>query len=254
MRTRTEARGYERIRSLLPEPTRAALPAHMADEPARILLVEDDPQLVELVGDFLRSHGYVVDVVMRGDEAVDRILGTPPSLVLLDLMLPGLDGMEVCRRVRQRGFPGAVVMLTARGDAIDEILGLQYGADDYLAKPVRPRVLLARVQAVLRRTLATVRRQRLGRLVVDHGSRTVLLDGVEVDLTTAEFELLAVLVEGVGTVLSRDALSRALRGVDWDGVDRSIDLRVSRLRRKLGCDGSIVKSVRGEGYLLVSEV
>lgn len=231
-----------------------ALPAPMADEPARILLVEDDPQLVELVGEFLRSHGFHVDVVMRGDEAVDRVLATLPALVLLDLMLPGLDGMEVCRRIRQRGFSGAVVMLTARGDAVDEILGLQVGADDYLAKPVRPRVLLARVQAVLRRTDGPRRHVRLGRLELDHASRRVLLDGDEVDLTTAEFELLAVLAEEAGSVLSRDALSRALRGVDWDGVDRSIDLRVSRLRRKLGCDGSVIKSVRGEGYLLVPEV
>lgn len=221
---------------------------------ARILLVEDDAQLAGLVGDFLRSHGFEVLVEMRGDTAADRVFAEAPELVLLDLMLPGLDGMEVCRQVRERGFSGAIVMLTARGDAIDEILGLEVGADDYLAKPAHPRRLLARVKAVLRRTSGPKRQVELGRLTLDHASRTVSLDGEPVDLTTAEFELLAVLAAEPGEVHSRDALSQALRGIPWDGIDRSVDLRVSRLRRKLGDDGSIVKSVRGAGYLLVPEV
>ncbi|MCB9679621.1 MAG: response regulator [Alphaproteobacteria bacterium] len=221
---------------------------------SQILLVEDDPQLVELVGEFLRSHAYSVEVETRGDTAVSRILALDPELVLLDLMLPGLDGMEVCRQARERGYHGAIVMLTARGDAIDEILGLQVGADDYLAKPVRPRVLLAHVQAVLRRTQPPKRTVQRGRLELDHASRTVRLDGNPVDLTTAEFELLAVMAARAGEILSRDDLSLALRGFEWDGVDRSIDLRVSRLRKKLDDDGAIIKSVRGSGYLLVPEV
>lgn len=221
---------------------------------ARVLLVEDDPALVGLIGDFLRGHGYDVDVQTRGDEAVGRILETSPDLVLLDLMLPGLDGMEVCRRVRAQGHGGAIVMLTARDDSLDEILGLEFGADDYLTKPVRPRVLLAHVQAVLRRLQPSSRRITRGALELDTASRRVTLRDEPVDLTTAEFELLAELAVHAGEVRSRDELSMALRGCLWDGVDRAIDLRVSRLRRKLGDDGTILKSVRGSGYLLVPEV
>ncbi|MBX2802714.1 MAG: response regulator [Myxococcales bacterium] len=221
---------------------------------SEILLVEDDPKLVELVSSFLRSHGYTVHVEMRGDTAAERIRQISPDLILLDLMLPGLDGIEVCRRARSSGYAGAIVMLTARGDAIDEILGLQTGADDYLAKPVRPQVLLAHIQAVLRR-MQTPRRQIVcGRLTLDMTTRSVALDDDFVPLTTAEFELLAELATQAGQVVSRDHLSMALRGFPWDGMDRSIDLRVSRLRRKLGCDGSIVKSIRGAGYLLVPKV
>lgn len=219
-----------------------------------ILLVEDDEELANLVGDFLRSHGFEVDEVRRGDIAPDRILATQPDAVLLDLMLPGLDGMEVCRRARAGGYRGAIVMLTARGDAIDEIMGLQVGADDYLTKPVRPRVLLAHLQAVLRRFQPTTRKLTMGRLALDLAARTVEMDGEEVALTTADFELLAVLASRSGQVLSRDELSVELRGFPWDGLDRSIDLRVSRLRKRLGDDGSIIKSVRGSGYLLVPAV
>ena len=158
-----------------------------------ILLVEDDEELAGLVTDFLTSHGFTVDLLRRGDPAPARILETQPDAVLLDLMLPGLDGMEVCRRARAGGYNGAIVMLTARGDAIDEILGLQVGADDYLTKPVRPRVLLAHLQAVLRRFQPSTRKLTLGRLCLDLGARTVELDGEPVSLTTADFELLAVL-------------------------------------------------------------
>ncbi|MEZ4316394.1 MAG: response regulator [Myxococcota bacterium] len=220
-----------------------------------LLLVEDDATLVDLVGGFLRSHGFTVDTEMRGDRAVDRIVEGRPDLVLLDLMLPGLDGMEVCRQARERGFAGAIVMLTARGDDLDEILGLQVGADDYLAKPVRPRVLLARVQAVLRRMQPREATLSRGRLMLDLAAREARLDGERVSLTTAEFDLLAVLARNAGEVLSRDDLSLELRGIPWDGLDRSIDLRVSRLRKRLGDDDAeIVKSVRGSGYLLVPDV
>lgn len=223
-------------------------------EPQTLLLVEDDAALATLVADFLRSNGFEVDSEPRGDAAVDRILEGDYGLVLLDLMLPGLGGMEVCRQVRQRGYRGAVVMLTARGDALDEIMGLQIGADDYLTKPVRPQVLLAHVRAVLRRLEVPARAIDRGRLQLDLARRQVVLDGVALELTTADFELLAVLADAPGVVLSRDDLSLALRGFPWDGLDRSIDLRVSRLRRRLGDDGTMIKSVRGSGYLLVTDV
>lgn len=220
----------------------------------QILLVEDDAKLVDLVTEYLTGHGFEVDVERRGDTAVQRILGDEPALVLLDLMLPGLDGMEVCRQVRRSGFAGAVIMMTARGDAIDEILGLEVGADDYLTKPVRPRVLLAHVQAVLRRTQGARAEVKAGRLVLDLPSRVASLDGEPLELTTGEFDLLAVFVQNAGRVLSRDDLSMALRGVPWNGMDRSIDLRVSRLRKKLDDDGEVIKSVRGSGYLMVPDV
>jgi DNA-binding response OmpR family regulator len=217
-----------------------------------ILLVEDDTTLAALVRDFLGSHGFTVSVEGRGDRAVDAVQVARPDLVLLDLMLPGLDGLEVCRRLRSAGFAGAILMLTARGEDLDEILGLQGGADDYLTKPVRPRVLLARVQAALRRLQpreATITR---GRLLLDLARRAATLDGEDLALTTAEFELLVVLARRAGEVLSRDDLSLELRGVAWDGLDRSIDLRVSRLRKRLGDEQGVwIKSVRGSGYLLV---
>ena len=222
---------------------------------ADLLLVEDDAALAELVATFLRGRGYTVAVEADGARAIGRILADGPDLVVLDGMLPGLDGLEVCRRAREQGFTGGIVMLTARGEDIDEVLGLREGADDYLAKPVRPRVLLARIEAVLRRLGPRGRAIDLGRLRVDPARRTATLDGLDLDLTTAELDLLYELAKRAGEVLDRDALSLALRGAPWDGVDRSIDLRVSRLRRKLGPDAAdILKSVRGAGYLLVPSV
>jgi two-component system, OmpR family, response regulator RstA len=238
----------------------------------RVLLVEDDAKLAALVREFLEASGFHVSVEPRGDHAVGRILGERPDLVILDLMLPGLDGLAICRQVRPH-FDGAILMLTARGEETDEIVGLELGADDYLAKPVRPRRLLARVNTLLRRverknsiaststSLGTSaegnskpRRLTVGRLVVDAGNRLATMDSEVVDLTTAEFDLLWLLASHAGEVLSRDHIYRELRGMEYDGLDRSMDLRVARLRRKLGDDGKqprLIKSVRGAGYLLV---
>ena len=231
---------------------------------ARVLLVEDDVKLAALVREFLEASGFDVGVEPRGDRAPDRILSEQPDLVILDLMLPGLDGLAICRRVRPR-FEGAILMLTARGEETDEIVGLELGADDYLAKPVRPRRLLARVNTLLRRVdrLSSppsepdnigARRLTVGRLVVDAGNRQAAMDGEHVTLTTAEFDLLWLLASHAGEVLSRDHIYRELRGMEYDGLDRSMDLRVARLRKKLGDDGKqpqLIKSVRGAGYLLV---
>ncbi len=225
----------------------------------RILLVEDDLKLAALVREFLESNGLEVSWEARGDAAPGRILAEQPDLVVLDLNLPGLDGLEVCRRVRGE-YRKPILMLTARGEELDEVLGLEIGADDYVAKPARPRVLLARIRSLLRRDArsegappgAEGARLELGDLTIDAQRRSVHLAGEEVELTTAEFDLLWLLAARAGQVLSREQIYHELRGIDWDGLDRSVDLRVTRLRRKLGDDARHprrIKSVRGAGYL-----
>lgn len=222
---------------------------------AQILLVEDDPPLAELVSDFLTGHGHVVTLLGRGDQVLAQVERECPEAIVLDLMLPGLDGLEVCRRLREQGYSGGILMLTARGDTLSEVVGLRQGADDYLAKPVRPQVLLARVEAVLRRMQPRAAELVRGRLTLRLHSREAELAGEILELTTADFDLLVIMAQHAGQVVSRDELSQALRGIEWDGLDRSVDLRVSRLRRKLGDWGSVLlKSVRGSGYLMPPEV
>ncbi len=233
------------------------------DPGIRILLVEDDLRLGVLISEFLVSKGFLVDIEVRGDLAPDRIIDENPDLVILDLMLPGLDGLSICRKVRPV-YPGPIMMLTALSDEVDEVVGLEVGADDYLAKPVRPRLLLARIHNLLRRmnvdgedrTITGDRVITIEDLVIDPGSRSVRLGSREIDLTTAEFDLLYYLAERVGQVIDRNDIYRDLRGMEWDGLDRSIDLRVARLRRKIGDDARHprrIKSVRGSGYLLVDK-
>jgi DNA-binding response OmpR family regulator len=237
----------------------------ISDSPQRILLVEDDERLAALVCEFLQGNGYEVGIEGRGDRAVERILAEQPDLVILDLMLPGKDGLEICREVRDR-YPGVILMLTARGEDIDEIVGLEIGADDYIAKPAKPRVLLAHIKSQLRRHErladgdAVVRgeagqRRVIGQLVIDAGARTVHLAEQPISLTTAEFDLLWFLAERAGEVVSRETIYSELRGIEYDGLDRSIDLRVARLRKKLGDDAKqprLIKSVRGAGYLMAT--
>ncbi|MBP7937154.1 MAG: response regulator transcription factor [Phycisphaerae bacterium] len=229
----------------------------MKEEPPdrRILLVEDDAALAGLVADFLTPHGFRVAIEGRGDAAIGRIVHEHPDAVLLDVNLPGLDGFSICRVVRA-SYRGVIIMLTARGEEIDEVLGLQAGADDYLAKPVRPRALLARLQTHLRRATPAEGAGPsivVGSLAVDAGRRTVALNGVPVELTTAEFDLLYLLARHAGQPLSRQDLYVQIQGMKYDGLDRSIDLRISRLRKKLGDDPTAprrIKSVRGLGYML----
>ena len=229
----------------------------MDEVAGRVLLIEDDEKLAALVARYLTDQGFAVGVEHRGDAAVARILAEQPDVVVLDLMLPGRDGLTVCREVRP-AYTGGILVLTARGDDVDEVVGLELGADDYVTKPVRPRVLLARIRTLLRRTKGDAspgrRRIVLGRLALDSANREVTLDGEAVDLTTAEFDLLWYLASRAGEVVDRDRLYTDVRGIAWDGVDRSIDLRISRLRRKLGDEaGRIVKSVRGTGYLMATD-
>jgi two-component system OmpR family response regulator/two-component system response regulator RstA len=247
------------------------------DAPARLLLVEDDARLAELTAESLRRRGWQVDVAGRGDRAIERIRSDPPDLVILDVNLPGGDGFDVCRAVRN-GFHGAILMLTARDDDLDQVVGLELGADDYVAKPVAPTVLAARVRALLRRggrtaradaappggsdgrsgdgaAGAAARRVSTGGVTVDAAAREVRVKGEPVRLTTAEFDLLWALASSAGRIVSRDELMQSLRGLEFDGLDRSIDARVSRLRRKLGDDAEqprLIKTVRGRGYLFAS--
>jgi DNA-binding response OmpR family regulator len=224
-----------------------------------VLLVEDDRELAEIVRDYLNENGFTVSIELRGDTAVGRILDEKPDLVVLDINLPGADGFSVCKSVRE-GYHGAIIMLTARIEEIDEVLGLEFGADDYLTKPVRPRVLLARLRAHLRKgpvlNADAENCIQAGGLSIYPSRRHVELRGVVVELTSAEFDLLAYLSRRVGKVVSRAELYEALHSETYDPQDRSIDLRISRLRRKLGDSQSNptrIKSVRGTGYLLSVE-
>ena len=248
----------------------AVIPGQAASErAATVLVVDDDAKLGELVAEYLGNEGFRVEVEGDGERAVARILSKQPDVVVLDAMLPGTDGFDVCRRVRDR-FPGRIVMLTARGEEIDEVLGLELGADDYLAKPVRPRVLLTRIRSLLRRSpaggggagsQAAAAQQAAavtsGGLCVDPASRRATADGVELDLTTGEFDLLYFLASHRGETVTRDAIYRGTRGIEYDGLDRSVDLCVARLRKKLGDDGRRprwIKSVRGVGYHFVADL
>jgi two-component system response regulator RstA len=224
----------------------------------RILLVEDDVKLARLIEEFLKRHGFEVAIEVRGDQAVYRIRQEQPDLVILDIMLPGMDGFEICKRIRTF-YKNPVIMLTARGDEADELVGLEVGADDYMAKPVRPKLLLARIKTILRRSQRfedTVSRIELGSIIIDAGRRSVHIDNHPVDLSTTEFDLIWMLSSHVGEIVTRDQISQNLRGYEWDGLDRSIDLSISRLRKKIGDDGrkpDRIRSIRGTGYMWVSE-
>lgn len=225
-----------------------------------ILLVEDDLELAGLIQERLEREGYRVCHETDGKAARDRILSDTPELVILDIMLPGMDGFEVCRAVRPH-YRGLVLMLTARDEDVDEILGLELGADDYVTKPVRPRVLIARIRNLLRRRVVEpsspgLKRVEVGDLVVDASRREVVRAGTRIDLTTVEFDLVWHLASRAGSVVDRQELYQALFGYDYDGLDRGVDVYVSRVRHKLGDDPAtpdLIKTVRGTGYLFVGE-
>lgn len=236
------------------------------EENWNILIVEDDERLATLTQDYLVSNGLSVTVEGDGSRAIERIKNEQPDLVVLDLMLPGEDGLAVCRIVRPH-YKGPILMLTARTEDLDQVLGLEMGADDYVAKPVRPRVLLARIRALLRRVKdqgaesesenKAANRLNFGNLVVDSAMREAWLNGESIDLTSAEFDLLWLLSSNAGRVLTREEIFNNLRGIEYDGQDRSFDVRISRIRPKIGDDPmnpKRIKTVRSKGYLFVKEI
>ncbi|MCL4156945.1 UNVERIFIED_CONTAM: hypothetical protein GTU68_043440, partial [Idotea baltica] len=229
-----------------------------------ILLVEDDVELASLVRDYLSKNSFDVTVVDNGIDAVETARSGVFDLLILDVMLPGLSGMEVCREVRA-DYHGPILMLTALDDDMDQMLGLELGADDYIIKPVQPRLLLARIRSLLRRInvdgeAPTVSAQKqstqiikVGLLTINLNNRTTQVAGEEVELSSAELELLLLLAQDAGSVVTRELIVQDLRGFEYDGLDRSIDRRISRLRKKLqDHSGGIemIKTIRGKGYQL----
>lgn len=229
------------------------------DDPCPILLVEDDARLATLIQEYLDEHGIVIAHESRGDNAIERILNESPALVILDLMLPGRDGIEICRSVRGH-YAGPILILTAKDEDVDQVVALELGADDYVTKPVEPRVLLARIRALLRRVKQELpppdQALQFDDLSIQKTRREVYLGERRLEFTTNEFELLWLLACNAGKVLKRETVLATLRGIGYDGQDRSVDVCVSRLRKKLGDNPqhpNKIKTVRGQGYLFVAE-
>lgn len=223
----------------------------------RVMLVEDDVRLAELIIEYLNGYEFTVDLITRGDAALPHFLANTPDLVVLDLMLPGLDGMLVSRQIREISKV-PILILTAREDSYDEVSALEQGADDFVNKPVQPRVLLAHLRALLRRSqdLPTAAQNKtttelvFGALRIVRSDRTVTWRDQPVVLSNSEFKMLLVMADAAGQVLSRDAILKKLRGIEFDGLDRSIDNIISRLRRRFDdTDSEKIKTVWGEGYL-----
>ena len=227
-----------------------------------LLMIEDDARLAQMVAEYLGQSGFEVRIAADGQSGLAQLqstLTTPPELVILDLMLPDMDGLEVCRRIRALSGTNAqvpVLMLTAKGDPMDRIIGLEMGADDYLPKPFEPRELLARVRAVLRRRTDSgtpaAKQMRFGSLEIDRDARTVMVGPQSCDLTSYQFDLLVALAERAGRVLTRDQIMEAVRGRELDAFDRSIDVHMGRIRAAIEVDAKTPKrilTVRGVGYV-----
>lgn len=229
----------------------------MAQASPHILLVEDDKSLAEWICDYLTSHGYRVSHIERGDEALDAMRNQQPDLVILDVMLPNKNGFDICREAR-RFYHQPILMLTACVEETDEILGLELGANDYVSKPVKPRLLLARVKALLRREVVETTNTTLlfGQLKIVQETKAVFLQGEPVAITSNEFDVLWLLAINAGKVISREELVTQLRRIEYDGLDRSIDIRISRLRKKLGDNAAQpfrIKTVWAKGYLFAAD-
>ncbi|MCV6610196.1 MAG: response regulator transcription factor [Amphritea sp.] len=223
----------------------------------KILLVEDDWEIARLVSMFLESEKFQVVHVNNGKNALSEVIKEKPDLLILDIMLPGMNGIDICKQVRAF-FSTPILMLTASDNDVTEVVALNFGADDYLEKPVSPEKLLARINSLLRRTAHTVYNGESvpapDNLRIDTLRREVYLQGQAVALTTAEYDLLALLASSPGEIISREECYRQLRGIEYDGLDRSIDMRISSIRKKLVCTdskSSLIKTVRGKGYMLV---
>ena len=222
----------------------------------RILVVDDEPNIVHLARLYLERNGYQVLAVSDGQQALDTIVTEKPDLVVLDVMLPSVDGFEVCRRLRAKGNQVPIIMVTARDDDIDKILGLELGADDYLTKPFNPRELVARVKAVLRRgapgDIQNKVPLRISDLEINLAGRMVTINGIPIELRTQEFEVLKVLAENQGIVLTREQLLSKAWGFDFYGQTRTVDVHIAQLRRRIQTSRVRIETVTGIGYKLVS--
>ena len=220
-----------------------------------LLIIDDDEKLNRLLKKFMADFGFTIHAATHPEDGFKKIRRFSPDLVILDVMLPDMNGFEVCKKIRQFSTV-PIVMLTARGELMDKVVGLELGADDYLPKPFEPRELVARIQSVLRRTqnIGKSQVQTYGRLTVDFAGRKIRLDGEPVTLTTNEFTALALLVKNAGRVMDRDEILQTLRGMDSDAFNRSVDITMSRLRQKLKDDPKdpvFIKTVWGAGYVFV---
>ena len=213
----------------------------------RVLIIDDDAELCALLQEFLGRDGFEVAVALDGEQGLERAESEAFDIVVLDLMLPALDGFELLRRLRTVSRV-PVIILTARGEDEDRIVGLDLGADDYLAKPFNPRELVARIRAILRRAATTRGRIEVNGVALDPGTREVLCDGRAVEITTLEFDILELLMRSAGRVVSRDMLMSSMYNRKATPFDRSIDMHVSHLRRKLETTRTLIKTVRGVGY------
>jgi len=222
-----------------------------------ILIIDDDEKLNRLLTDFLGEFGFKTLTAIDSEDGLKKLSRKSPDLVILDVMLPGMDGFEVCKTIRQHSLV-PIIMLTARGELMDKVVGLELGADDYLPKPFEPRELVARIHSVLRRAqkIDRTRPQSFDRLEIDFSRHIVKLDGNNVDLTTNEFAALALLAGNPGKVFNRDEILQELRGIDCDAFNRSVDITMSRLRQKLNDDPktpAFIKTVWGTGYVFIGE-
>lgn len=237
----------------------------MEESKVNILLVEDDKSLSDWICDYLTNKDFNVTQCYRGDDAVNLILNTQPEIVILDGMLPGLDGFDVCKTVR-KSYKGSILMLTARDEEIDEVLGLELGADEYMLKPVRARALLTRINKCLLRNTNSQsdgtalespdKSLTFNSLHIDPVSQEVTLNGEFVKLTSKEFEVLWIIASNAGTIFSRDMLISQVRGLEYDGMDRTIDIHISKLRKKLGDESKEpkkIKTIWAKGYLFVPD-
>ena len=225
--------------------------------PKKILVIDDDEKLIALLTEYLTAHGFAVTGAAHPRQGLQALGRINPDLVVLDIMLPEMDGFEVCRRIRlETGVP--ILMLTARGETTDRVVGLEMGADDYLPKPFEPRELVARIQAILRRSGGSRDSfpRVFGSLTVDPGCRSASVDGKDIGLTTNEFTLLSLLTRRPGRVFDRDEILQVLSGIDSDAYNRTVDITVSRLRQKLGDDPKsprYIRTVRGAGYVFIGK-
>ncbi len=224
-----------------------------------LLIAEDDSRLADLVKSYLEANNYRVTIEADGNRVPERVRQEKPDMLILDIMLPGKDGLTLCQMLRPE-FDGPILMLTARNEDADQILGLEFGADDYVIKPVEPRILLARIRALLRRIepRPNPARQTLefGNLRIDDASRSVLLNDAPINLSSYEFDLLWLLAQHAGEVVKRDVLFQELHGRPYDGLDRTIDVRISQLRKKLNDNTDNpqrIKTVWGRGYLFIAD-